>query len=199
MLLARKPRRHFTYTDFKANYIQPDVTRACLPRPCCRWRLATELFSMMGFFFFNFNQTRKMCRCSKRLFINSSCGHLPTSNSANHINTSLCPPVGFISGSSPPSMIPHSCPHPSRQNSFVDTCGCCNEYCLHRPVSLLRPVRSYAIKGEFWCLGKSKHSQMCRVAFVKNLRERTPLQISICNQLYLVGLGFTKYNKCVMP
>lgn len=122
------PQRHFTYTNFKANYIQPDVTRGCLPRPWRRWHLVMELFLIIFF-----NQTRKNVQMLKRLFINSSCGHLPTSNSANHINAmGLSPPMECISSSSPPSMLPHSYPYPSQQNSFFVIRNCCNEYCLHR-------------------------------------------------------------------
>lgn len=40
---------------------------------------------------------------------------------------------------------------------------------------------------------------MREAAFVKNFRRRVPLQISIYNQLYLLGLGFTKYNRKKTP
>lgn len=113
VLLACNPQRHFTYTNFKANYIHPDMTGGHLPRSWQRWQLAVELFLMM----FNSDQTRKNVQTLQRLFTNSSCGHWPASNSANYINTALSAPMESISSSSPSSTFPPFLSQPSSQET----------------------------------------------------------------------------------
>lgn len=114
VLLACNPQRHFAYTNFKANYIQPDVTRGRLPRPWQRRQLAEELFLMM----LHFDRSRINVWVLQQLFTNSSYGHWPASNTANHINTSFVPTRG-IHFQLIPTFHPLPFPPSSQETTFV--------------------------------------------------------------------------------